>query len=48
VTIYIGLADWVRVTAGLQDPLSAMLAGRCGVEGDVTVAARLEMMFGGG
>gem|GEM_PF-1045983 len=47
VTIHIGLADWVRVTAGLQDPLSAMLAGRCSVEGDVTVAARLEVMFGG-
>ncbi len=46
VTIRFGLADWVRVTAGLENPLSAMIAGRCSVEGDVTVAARMEMMFG--
>jgi tetratricopeptide (TPR) repeat protein len=47
VTIRFGLADWVRVTAGLENPLSAMIAGRCSVEGDVTVAARMEAMFGG-
>lgn len=47
VTIHFGLADWVRVMAGIDDPLSVMVAGRCSVEGDVTVAARLEMMFGG-
>ena len=48
VTIYIGLADLVRVAAGIQDPVAAMLAGRCSVEGDVAVAVRLEAMFGGG
>jgi class 3 adenylate cyclase len=47
VTIHIGLADWVRVVAGLQDPLTVMVAGRCSVEGDVILAARLEAMFGG-
>ena len=48
VTLHFGLADWVRTTAGLQSPLHAMVAGRCSVEGDVRVAARLESLFGGG
>jgi class 3 adenylate cyclase/tetratricopeptide (TPR) repeat protein len=47
VTVHIGLADWVRVLAGLEDPLEAMIAGRCSVEGDVAVGARLQAMFGG-
>jgi SCP-2 sterol transfer family len=47
VTIYFGLADWLRVAAGLTTPLMAMAAGRCSIEGDVLVAARLESMFGG-
>jgi len=47
VTIHIGLADWVRAAAGLQDAVTAMAAGRCSVEGDVTVAVRMEAMFGG-
>ena len=47
VTIYSGLADWVRVTAGLQNPVTAMAAGRSRVDGDVILAARLETMFGG-
>jgi class 3 adenylate cyclase len=47
VTIHIGLADWVRAAAGLQDAVTAMAAGRCSVEGDVTVAVRVEAMFGG-
>ncbi len=46
VTVHFGLADWVRVLAGKQDPLTAMVAGRCSVEGDVILAARLEAMFG--
>ena len=46
VTIYFGLADWLRVAAGLTTPLTAMAAGRCSIEGDVLVAARLESMFG--
>jgi hypothetical protein len=46
VTIHFGLADWGRVMAGLEDSLSAMVGGRCVVEGDVSVAARLETMFG--
>lgn len=47
VTVHFGLADWVRVVAGTESPLSIMVGGRCSVEGDLTVAARLEAMFGG-
>ena len=47
-TVHFGLADWVRVTAGIENPLAAMFSGRCRVEGDVEVAMRLEPMFGGG
>ncbi len=47
VTIHFGLAEWVRVSAGLQDALSAIVAGRCSVEGDSLLAVRLETMFGG-
>lgn len=46
VTLHFRVADWVRVMAGLEDPLSLMVAGRCRVEGDVIVAARLEDIFG--
>ena len=46
VTLHFGLADWVRVLAGVQNPLVVMASGRCSVEGDVLVAARLEAMFG--
>ncbi len=48
VTVHFGLADWVRVLAGVENPLAAMVAGRCRVEGDVMAAARLEAMFGAG
>ena len=48
VTIHLGLADWVRVIAGVQNAVSAMAAGRCSVEGDVILAACLEPMFGAG
>jgi hypothetical protein len=47
VTIHIGLADWVRVLAGVDDALTAMVAGRCSVEGDVVLAVRQEAMFSG-
>lgn len=47
VTIHIGLADWVRVIAGIEDALTVMVAGRCSVEGDVVLAMRLEGIFGG-
>jgi hypothetical protein len=46
VTVHFGLADWVRVLAGQESPLKAMIAGRCSVEGDVTLGVRLEGMFG--
>jgi hypothetical protein len=47
VTIHLGLADWARVMAGTESALSVIVSGRCSVEGDVLVAARLEAMFGG-
>ncbi len=47
VTVHFGLADWVRVIAGEQHPVTAMASGRCSVEGDVILAARLEAIFGG-
>lgn len=46
VTVNFGLADWVRVVAGIQDPLTAMVSGRCRVDGDVRLAVRLQGMFG--
>jgi hypothetical protein len=46
VTVHFRVADWVRVMAGIDDPLSLMVGGRCRVEGDVIVAARLEDIFG--
>jgi class 3 adenylate cyclase/tetratricopeptide (TPR) repeat protein len=46
MTIHVGLADWVRIAAGIEDALTAMVAGRCSVEGDIVLAVRLEAMFG--
>ncbi|HSS04126.1 MAG TPA: SCP2 sterol-binding domain-containing protein [Solirubrobacterales bacterium] len=40
--------NWVRIVAGTLDPVEAMTAGRCSVEGNVRLAARLEGMFGAG
>ena len=48
VTIHAGLAEWVRVSAGVQDAVTAMTVGRFSIEGDVILAARLEAMFGAG
>jgi hypothetical protein len=47
VTIEFGLADWIRVMAGLQTPLTSMAAGRCRIDGDTQLAMRLETMFTG-
>jgi class 3 adenylate cyclase len=46
LTIHAGLAEWVRVSAGVQNAITAMTVGRFSVEGDVILAARLEAMFG--
>jgi hypothetical protein len=32
--------------AGVGDPVRAMVAGRCSIEGDVILAVHLESMFG--
>ncbi len=46
MTVHMGLAQWVRVMAGVESAITAMAAGRCSVEGDVMLAVRLEAMFG--
>ena len=48
VTINFGLADWVRVIAGVQNAVAVMAAGRGRVEGDVVLAAQMEAIFGMG
>ena len=47
VSVEFGLADWVRIMAGLQTPITSMAAGRCRIEGDALLALRLEGMFTG-
>jgi class 3 adenylate cyclase len=46
-TLQLGLADWVRVVAGVESAVTVMAAGHCSVAGDVVLAARLEAMFAG-
>ena len=46
VTISIGLADFVRLSAGELHPLTAMVEGQVEVSGDVILAMRLGEMFG--
>jgi SCP-2 sterol transfer family len=48
LTIHAGLAEWVRVSAGVQQAVTAMTVGHHSVEGDLILAARLETMFGAG
>ena len=47
VTVHFGLADWVRVLAGVQNVMSAMVAGRCSVEGDVLLRRDWRACSGG-
>ena len=47
LSIQFGLADWVRIMAGLQTPTASMAAGRCRLDGDILIAIRLEAMFAG-
>ncbi len=46
VTISIGLADFVRLSAGELHPLTAMVEGQVEVSGDIILAMRLGEMFG--
>ena len=46
MTIRTGLAEWVRMSEGVQEPVTAMGAGRLRVEGAVILLARLESLFG--
>ncbi len=46
VTISVGLADFVRLSAGELHPLTAMVDGQLEVSGDIILAMRLGEMFG--
>jgi hypothetical protein len=41
-----GLAEWLCVSAGMQEAVTAMAGGRFSVESEVMLVARLEAMFG--
>jgi len=41
-----GVADFLRIAAGEEDPGKALLTGRLVLEGDFSVALRLGEMFG--
>lgn len=47
LSLRFGLADWVRIIAGIQTPTASMAAGRCRLEGDLLLATRLEAIFTG-
>ncbi len=44
-SIRMPLADFVRLTLGLEDPAEAMLGGRATLHGDIQVISRLAEMF---
>lgn len=46
VTIRAGLAEWVRVSAEVENAIAAMADGRFSIDGDIVLASRLEAMFG--
>jgi hypothetical protein len=45
LTIRYGLADFVRVAAGLVDPAVPLLEDRASISGDLALAARLPEIF---
>jgi hypothetical protein len=47
MTLRIGMGEWVRVLAGIENALEAVAGGRATIDGDVALAIRLEGMFGG-
>jgi len=46
LTVKTGVADFLRIAAGEEDPGKALLTGRLVLEGDFSVALRLGEMFG--
>lgn len=46
ITIRMGVADFVRVAAGLLDPAVPLLQARASISGDLALAVRLPEMFG--
>ena len=47
VSIRVGVADFVRITAGEENGAALLLAGKLQMDGDFTIAPRLAEMFGG-
>lgn len=46
VSICLTAGDWTALIGGQLDPLTGFLTGRIGVVGDLSLAARLETLFG--
>lgn len=47
VEISTGVADFIRIGLGIEEPFGVMLSGRLIVKGDLDAAMRLGEMFGG-
>lgn len=46
LTIKVGLADFIRISAGELKPVDLVMSGRMQLEGDFMLAAKLGPMFG--
>jgi hypothetical protein len=47
LTLKVGLADFIRISAGELNPVDLVMSGRMQLEGDFMLAAKLVPMFGG-
>jgi hypothetical protein len=47
LTLKVGLADFIRISAGELNPVDLVMSGRIQLEGDFMLAAKLGPMFGG-
>ncbi len=45
VAITVSAEDWAELVAGRLDPLSAFFTGRLRIDGDLTLATRLQALF---
>jgi putative sterol carrier protein len=46
VAITISVQDWEELTEGRLDPVSALFSGRIQIAGDLSLASRLQSLFG--
>ena len=47
LTLNVGLADFIRISAGELNPVDLVMSGRIQLKGDFMLAAKLGPMFGG-